>query len=202
MKRILGLLGWLGVVLVLAARRHPVHEAGAGSTGRSGLALAGLVVTALYALSQWRDIGRSFQGRNVQYGSIAARQRAAVPRDPRRRSTGSRSAAEQALGPHRAASSSRCPIRRRRSWRTSRSRSRSRSSTTGSRPASELPRPARASTTYLSKQVSVEYIDAIKRPGRRRRSTSITARADDRASSTTAGPSARRRPTSRASPTR
>jgi ABC-type uncharacterized transport system involved in gliding motility auxiliary subunit len=30
------------------------------------------VVTGLYALSQWRDIGRSFQQRNVQYGSIAA----------------------------------------------------------------------------------------------------------------------------------
>ena len=35
------------------------------------LALAGLVVTALYALTQWRDIGRSFQDRNVKYGSIA-----------------------------------------------------------------------------------------------------------------------------------
>jgi ABC-type uncharacterized transport system involved in gliding motility auxiliary subunit len=29
------------------------------------------VTTALYALSQWRDIGRSFQGRNVKYGSVA-----------------------------------------------------------------------------------------------------------------------------------
>jgi ABC-type uncharacterized transport system involved in gliding motility auxiliary subunit len=37
-----------------------------------GLALTGLVVTALYTLSQWRDIARSFQGRNVKYGSIAA----------------------------------------------------------------------------------------------------------------------------------
>ncbi len=35
-------------------------------------ALAGLVVTVLYSLSQWRDIARSFGGRNVKYGSIAA----------------------------------------------------------------------------------------------------------------------------------
>lgn len=71
MKRILGLLGWLGVVLVLAAvairfikpEWQPWYQ---------GLALAGLVVTALYGLSQWREIGRSFQGRNVRYGSLAA----------------------------------------------------------------------------------------------------------------------------------
>lgn len=71
MKRILGLLGWLGVVLVLAAvalrviqpERAPLYQ---------GLAMAGLVVTALYALSQWREIGRSFQGKDVRYGSMAA----------------------------------------------------------------------------------------------------------------------------------
>ncbi len=34
--------------------------------------MAGLVATLLYAAASWRDIGRSFQGRNVQYGSIAA----------------------------------------------------------------------------------------------------------------------------------
>ena len=70
MKRLLGLLGWLGVVLVLLAvvirfvrpELQPWYQ---------GLALAGLVVTGLYALSQWRDIGRSFQGRNVKYGSVA-----------------------------------------------------------------------------------------------------------------------------------
>ena len=72
MKRILGLLGWLGVVLVLAAvairflRPDPTWQAWS-----QGLALAGLVVTALYALSQWRDIGRSFQGRGAKYGSVA-----------------------------------------------------------------------------------------------------------------------------------
>jgi ABC-type uncharacterized transport system involved in gliding motility auxiliary subunit len=70
-KRILGLLGWLGVVLVLAAvvLRFTKPE---WQEWSRGLAIAGLVVTAVYALSQWRDIGRSFQGRNVRYGSIAA----------------------------------------------------------------------------------------------------------------------------------
>src|SRR5688500_16042449 len=71
-KRILGLLGWLGVVLVLAAvairflRPDPTWQAWS-----QALALAGLVVTALYALSPRRDIGRSFQGRCAKYGSAA-----------------------------------------------------------------------------------------------------------------------------------
>ncbi len=70
MKRVLGILGWLGVGLVLAAViiRFTKPEL---ETWSRGLALAGLVTTALYALSQWRDIGRSFQGRNVRYGSVA-----------------------------------------------------------------------------------------------------------------------------------
>jgi ABC-type uncharacterized transport system involved in gliding motility auxiliary subunit len=73
MKRIVGLLGWLGVVLVLAAvlLRFQGYK-GEWQQYSQPLALAGLVVTALYAVSQWRDIGRSFQGRNVRYGSIAA----------------------------------------------------------------------------------------------------------------------------------
>ena len=71
MKRILGILGWLGVVLVVAAviLRFTKPEL---QQVYQGLALAGLVVTLLYAASQWRDIGRSFQGRNVKYGSVAA----------------------------------------------------------------------------------------------------------------------------------
>jgi ABC-type uncharacterized transport system involved in gliding motility auxiliary subunit len=35
-----------------------------------GLSYAGLVVIALYALTQWRDIARSFQGRQMRYGSM------------------------------------------------------------------------------------------------------------------------------------
>lgn len=69
MKRILGLLGWLGVALVVAA---VVLRFTRPDLPYQNLALAGLVVTAVYAISQWRDIGRSFQGRNVKYGSISA----------------------------------------------------------------------------------------------------------------------------------
>jgi ABC-type uncharacterized transport system involved in gliding motility auxiliary subunit len=70
-KRFLGLLGWIGVLLVVAAvvLRFTRPEM---APWYQRLALAGLVVTALYTLSQWRDIARSFQGRNVKYGSIAA----------------------------------------------------------------------------------------------------------------------------------
>jgi gliding motility-associatede transport system auxiliary component len=71
MKRILGLLGWLGVALVVAAVAirfiRPEWQ-----SWYQGLALAGLAVTAVYGLSQWREIGRSFQGRTVRYGSLAA----------------------------------------------------------------------------------------------------------------------------------
>jgi ABC-type uncharacterized transport system involved in gliding motility auxiliary subunit len=70
-KRILGLLGWLGVLLVVAAVVLRFLRPELDYWYR-GLAMAGLVVTAVYALSQWRDIGRSFQGRRAKYGSIAA----------------------------------------------------------------------------------------------------------------------------------
>jgi len=70
-KRLLALLGWIGVVLVVAAviirfTRPDLPQ------WSQGLALAGLVVTLLYSLTQWRDIARSFGGRDVKYGSMAA----------------------------------------------------------------------------------------------------------------------------------
>ena len=71
LKRILGLLGWLGVALVFAAVAMrflaPEHQ-----QGDTWLAIAGLVCTLLYILSQWREIGRSFSGREARYGSLAA----------------------------------------------------------------------------------------------------------------------------------
>ena len=72
MKRILGLLGWLGVVLVLAAvvLRFQGYKA-EWQQWSQPIALAGLIVTAVFALSQWRDVGRTFQGRSVRYGSLA-----------------------------------------------------------------------------------------------------------------------------------
>lgn len=71
MKRLLGVLGWLGILLVVAAviLRFTRPEL---APWNQRLAYAGLIVTALYMLSQWRDIRRSFDGRNVKYGSIAA----------------------------------------------------------------------------------------------------------------------------------
>jgi ABC-type uncharacterized transport system involved in gliding motility auxiliary subunit len=70
-KRILGLLGWLGFGLVVVAVLLRFTRPELADWYR-GLAMAGLVVTLLYALTQWRDIARHFQRRNVRYGSLAA----------------------------------------------------------------------------------------------------------------------------------
>ena len=71
LKRILGLVGWLGVALVFAgvAIRFIKPE---WQQWYFGLAIAGLVCTLLYILSQWREIGQSFSGRQARYGSLAA----------------------------------------------------------------------------------------------------------------------------------
>jgi ABC-type uncharacterized transport system involved in gliding motility auxiliary subunit len=69
LKRVLGLLGWLGVALVLAAVAisflRPEWQ------WYRGLALAGLVCTLLYVLSQWREIAREFSGRQARFGTLA-----------------------------------------------------------------------------------------------------------------------------------
>ena len=71
MKRVLGLLGWLGVALVFAAVavRFLKPEM---VQWYNGLALAGLACTLLYILSQWREVARSFSGRQVRFGALAA----------------------------------------------------------------------------------------------------------------------------------
>jgi gliding motility-associatede transport system auxiliary component len=70
LKKILGLVGWLGVALVCAAVAvrflKPEQQ-----QWYSGLAIAGLVCTLLYVLSQWREIGRSFSGREARFGTLA-----------------------------------------------------------------------------------------------------------------------------------
>jgi ABC-type uncharacterized transport system involved in gliding motility auxiliary subunit len=69
LKRIFDLLGWLGVALVMAAlallflRPEWPH--------RFYLAIAGLVCVLIYMLSQWREIARSFGGREARYGTLA-----------------------------------------------------------------------------------------------------------------------------------
>jgi ABC-type uncharacterized transport system involved in gliding motility auxiliary subunit len=71
LKRILGLLGWLGVALVFAAVAirflKPEYQ-----QYYNGLAIAGLVCTLLYILSQWREIMQSFSGRQARFGTLAA----------------------------------------------------------------------------------------------------------------------------------
>ena len=71
LKRILGMVGWLGVALVFAAVAirflKPEYQ-----QYYNGLAIAGLVCTLLYILSQWREIGQSLSGRQARYGSLAA----------------------------------------------------------------------------------------------------------------------------------
>jgi ABC-type uncharacterized transport system involved in gliding motility auxiliary subunit len=67
LKRLLGLLGWLGVALVFAAfaikNLRPEWS-------WYGVMVAGLVCVLLYILSQWRDIVRDFSGRQARYGSL------------------------------------------------------------------------------------------------------------------------------------
>jgi hypothetical protein len=66
LKRILGLVGWLGVALVFAAVAirflKPEYQ-----QYYNGLAIAGLVCTLLYMLSQWREIGQAFSGRQARF---------------------------------------------------------------------------------------------------------------------------------------
>jgi ABC-type uncharacterized transport system involved in gliding motility auxiliary subunit len=72
LKRILGLLGWLGVILVCASaalRWLPGVERWQNLV--APLAIAGLVCTLLYILSQWREVVRSFSGREARFGSLA-----------------------------------------------------------------------------------------------------------------------------------
>lgn len=70
LRRLFNLLGWLGAVLVVAALAIRILKPELAPVYR-GLAIAGLVVTLLYLLSQWREIGRSFTRRQVRYGAIS-----------------------------------------------------------------------------------------------------------------------------------
>jgi ABC-type uncharacterized transport system involved in gliding motility auxiliary subunit len=71
LNRLVGIIGWLGAVLVFGAlairflRPEWQQYATWGAWG-------GLVCVLLYTLGQWRDIARAFQRRQAQYGSVAA----------------------------------------------------------------------------------------------------------------------------------
>src|SRR5687767_2053448 len=74
LKKILGLLGWLGVIFVFVAvaLRWLPGVKPEWQLWSSHFATAGLVCTLIYILSQWREVVRSFAGRDVRYGSLAA----------------------------------------------------------------------------------------------------------------------------------
>ena len=69
LKRVLGLLGWLGVALVLAA--VAISQLRPEWQWYRALAIGGLVCTLLYVLSQWREIAREFSGRQARFGTLA-----------------------------------------------------------------------------------------------------------------------------------
>lgn len=69
MKRFIGLLGWVGVLLVVAS---VVIKFTKPEWPFQTLALAGLVIVLIYAGAHWREFSGSFSGRSAQYGSIAA----------------------------------------------------------------------------------------------------------------------------------
>jgi ABC-type uncharacterized transport system involved in gliding motility auxiliary subunit len=69
LKRILGLVGWLGVAMVFAS--FAIKNLRPEWTWANPLAIAGLVCVLLYILSQWREIVRDFSGRQARFGSLA-----------------------------------------------------------------------------------------------------------------------------------
>jgi len=68
-KRILGLVGWLGVAMVFAA--VAISNLRPDWTWWYGLSIAGLVCVLLYVLSQWREIAREFSGRQARLGTLS-----------------------------------------------------------------------------------------------------------------------------------
>lgn len=162
LKRILGLLGWLGVALVLAAVAIRILKPGetVWQQWASGLALAGLACTLLYMLSQWREIARSFSGREARFGSLATASVLVVL---------AIIVAINYLG-----------LRHNKRWDLTAARQYSLSDQTKS-VLRNLDRPVSIKVfaesndfarfrdrldeyQYISKQVSVEYIDAVKQP--------------------------------------
>ena len=70
LKRIFGLVGWLGVALVFAALAIRILKP-EWQPWSSNLAIAGLVCLLVYILSGWREIARAFSGREARFGTVA-----------------------------------------------------------------------------------------------------------------------------------
>lgn len=71
LNRILGLVGWLGTALVFAAVAIRFLKPEWDRYATFG-AWAGLVCVLLYTLGQWRDIARIFARRQARYSTLAA----------------------------------------------------------------------------------------------------------------------------------
>src|SRR5262245_26243168 len=71
-KRILGLVGWLGVILVFAAVAASWGPWQKLTPYANKLAIAGLVCTLLYIFSQWREVVEAFSARQARFGALAA----------------------------------------------------------------------------------------------------------------------------------
>lgn len=71
LKQVLGIIGWLGTALVLAAVVVRFTLPAWENTWR-GLVYAGLVCALLYMLSQWREVAGMFAGRSARYGTLAS----------------------------------------------------------------------------------------------------------------------------------
>jgi ABC-type uncharacterized transport system involved in gliding motility auxiliary subunit len=69
-RRILNVLGWVGVALVLASLLVRLARPELVVVWR-GLAIAGLVTVLLYLASQWREIARTFSRRQARYGALS-----------------------------------------------------------------------------------------------------------------------------------
>ena len=71
LNRILSFIGWVGTALVVAALALKVVPAlNKYGDYSQRLAVAGLVCVLLYTLGQWKEIARTFSGRQARYGTL------------------------------------------------------------------------------------------------------------------------------------
>jgi ABC-type uncharacterized transport system involved in gliding motility auxiliary subunit len=70
LRRILNVLGWLGVAFVVGSLGIRFFRPDLGNLQKS-LAIAGLVCVLLYILSDWREIAATFSRRQARYGTLA-----------------------------------------------------------------------------------------------------------------------------------